>query len=102
MLEEKRTAEVNLYESEKGGAISVSAVATEGAGYLFKEGAYAGEKVLSELLQFLTSYKISQIHLRSMIPGEPGRIFRRVDNSFLSEMGNSLKQHKLEVQVVLS
>jgi len=93
---------INLYQTHLGDAILVSAVSENTFGNVYKEGAYESERVFSELLDFSKKYGLREFYLRSSIPQEPGRSFRTVENSFLSQIGDSLKKQGLETKVILN
>jgi len=93
---------VNFYQNRLGDAILISAVSGNTFGNVYKEGAYESEKIFPELLDFLNRYGLKEVYLRSSIPQEQGRFFRTVGNSFLSQIGDSLKKHGLETKVILN
>lgn len=93
---------INFYRTRLGEAILFNAVSENAFGNLFKEGAYEQEKVLPKILDFFKKYGIKKVYLRSYIPQEPEIFFRTVENSFLTQIGKSLKEQGLEAKVILN
>jgi hypothetical protein len=92
-------ADINLYQTSVGEAVCFSAVA-DGSSNLASQGAYAPEILPKILAGFLEKSSVKEIYLKSYVSSSSD--FRKVSESLLAQIGDSLRKQGIEAKIIIS